>query len=58
MGLLVLQELSKIASKKQTVRRDAGFNIGKILPKQMGKYEINYDFVIPLFNQQLPQIEP
>jgi hypothetical protein len=52
VGLLVLQELNAITSKMQTVMRAAEFNMGKILPKQKGKYGINYDFVIPMFNRQ------
>lgn len=53
MGLLVLQELIKITSKKQTAMRAAGFDMEQILPKQKGKYEINYDFVISMFNRPL-----
>jgi hypothetical protein len=51
VGLLVLQELIKITSKKQTARRDVGDNMEQILPKQKGKSEINYDFVISMFNR-------
>jgi hypothetical protein len=50
VGLLVLQELIKITSKKQTARRDVGNNMDKILPKPGDDYEIHYDFVIRRFN--------
>jgi hypothetical protein len=51
VGLLVLQELSKSTSKRQTARRDVEFNMVQILPKPTGKYETNYDFVMPMLNR-------
>lgn len=52
VGLLVLQELIKIARKRQTVRRNLGDNMDKILPKpgDEDEYEKHYDFVIRWFN--------